>query len=102
MTERINHAVEARKLLGRSIQMSEPDNAEIGADIAALTHATLALVEQQKIANLIALGDFTRVAPVSQVVSDAREVLTVYCPHDDEERGGWRELRPEVAEVLGL
>ena len=90
MTERINHAVEARKLLGRSIQMSEPDNAEIGADIAALTHATLALVEQQKIANLNAL-----MATTARSVAEGEMFIEDYLDLH-------KEINPIIVEGLGL
>lgn len=57
-TERTDHVAKAKALLTRNAQFTDPDLAEISADCAGLTHATLALVEQQRIANLIALGQF--------------------------------------------
>lgn len=60
MRERIDHAKEARRLLFSTGQFAEQD---LGVAMAsAQIHATLALVEQQRIANLIALGQF-RVGP---------------------------------------
>jgi len=54
MTERIDHAAEARR--GLSV-LDAPDTILIADALsAAQVHATLALVEQQRIANLIALG----------------------------------------------
>ena len=57
MSERIDHAAEAREWLVAAARHP-------GAVFAALAQAeaTLALVEQQRIANLIALGEF-RVGP---------------------------------------
>ncbi|WP_323986248.1 hypothetical protein [Microbacterium plantarum] len=56
MTKRMDHAAEAR----RALRAAAEDPADIeGTDpwlLAAQVHATLALVEQQRIANLIALG----------------------------------------------
>ena len=52
MTDRIDHAAAARKLLARY----ENASLHIIEATAAQAHATLALVEQQRIANLIALG----------------------------------------------
>lgn len=64
MADRIDHAAQARKLI---------ENARINSrrDVtveAAQVHATLALVEQQRIANVIALSqatnaDGSRIAP---------------------------------------
>lgn len=51
----MNHPDEARRLLGRSTHHETQDAVELSADLAALTHATLELAEQQRIGNLIAL-----------------------------------------------
>lgn len=52
MTDRVNHAAEAL----RSLQgAGDGRNFATDASAAAQVHATLALVEQQRIANLIAL-----------------------------------------------
>lgn len=62
MTGRIDHAVIAREqllLASREVSANWPvQTGEYKADLIALAqaHATLALVEQQRIANLIALG----------------------------------------------
>ena len=54
---RIDHAKEARRALRAAAET--PSDVETVADpwiLSAQVHATLALVEQQRIANLIALG----------------------------------------------
>ena len=51
MTERIDHAAEARRSLEGS---GDGRNFATDASANAIAHATLALVEQQRIANLIA------------------------------------------------
>lgn len=56
MAERIDHAAEARKALGH-ITGVDPATNQITLALEAQVHATLALVEQQRIANLIALTD---------------------------------------------
>lgn len=79
MADRIDHAAEARDTL---TEVGYPASNE-GAMLHALTHATLALVEQQRIANLIALGE--------ECVGPGRD-----------EVGRSAELRPDVRDGLGL
>lgn len=59
MSEWIDHAAEAMKIGEATFNYAETDeNAGAVVNIVgALTHATLALVEQQRIANLIALAN---------------------------------------------
>lgn len=52
MSERIDHAAKARYWLPQNGDGILPDHVAV-----AQVHATLALVEQQRIANLIALGN---------------------------------------------
>lgn len=60
MADRIDHAAEARKAIESAYPIALPyDSAEAqyhGALMEAQVHATLALVEQQRIANLIAVA----------------------------------------------
>ena len=85
---RIDHAAEARKLVAWGEEwMGEEgstDATNIASAMHAQTHATLALVEQQRIANIIKVGGH-RVAslPVHQAPTLA-------------------DLRPEIAAALGL
>ena len=58
MSERIDHAAEAREWIDAAARHP----GAISTAILAQAEATLALVEQQRIANLIALGQF-RVGP---------------------------------------
>lgn len=53
MTKRIDHAVEARKVL-EDLEPHRGQHLELDSQLAQV-HATLALVEQQRIANVIAL-----------------------------------------------
>lgn len=59
MSERIDHVAEARVWLDNAIKAQTDRSSETVAGVYASianTEATLALVEQQKVANLIALG----------------------------------------------
>ncbi len=88
MSERIDHAAEARELLDHSVESSDKDAAIAMLHTnaaAAQAHATLALAEQQRIANLIALGE-VRVGKRAAWDFDSPEP----------------ELRPEIREALGL
>ncbi len=66
-----------------------------GLALIAQAEATLALVEQQRIANLIALG-YGHTSPSGDVVGEARRALV-------ERRSADRhQLRPDVAGALGI
>lgn len=60
MTERIDHAAEAIKHRDYA-ESPGPGDPQLATNwlISAQVHATLALVEQQRIANLIAIGQFS-------------------------------------------
>ncbi len=80
-----DHANIARYLLGEAETIPYPDyEAKDGhkADAIAIAqaHATLALVEQQRIANLIALCGSEYPALNEHVAADASKVLTEYEP----------------------
>lgn len=110
MTERIDHADVARTL----IRAADGEDNGVGWDLAdsheqwhiqallseAHVHATLALVEQQRIENLIAL---TRIeCENASTPTDALD--TIY--DREEPAGGWGSVklhtRPEIKEALGL
>lgn len=99
MSERIDHAAEAIQSIVASneaieswsrlgkipFQHLDSWNRNVIRDVAiAQVHATLALVEQQRVANLIALNL-------------AREPITM-----DSIVGAERKLKPEIKEALGL
>lgn len=109
--ERIDHAAEAR----RSDEMTPEqwvtfsfetnDASNLYTAIQEQKHATLALVEQQRIANLIALAGLpTREGPVSDYADELRnEALATLAhyesrPPDDEAI----EIDPDIAAALGL
>lgn len=65
MTERIDHVSAAKGWIANSVNAQaskQPNNEQLATAYAgvAQVHATLALVEQQRIANLIAFGDAKR------------------------------------------
>ena len=111
MTDRIDHAGFARRLLNNS-QGERIEQANVFV-AAAQVHATLALVEQQRIANLIALAGLPKVDGFENEVYDARteallgglldveEVAAVpgYGPAGIDSRVF---IRPEIREGLGL
>ena len=91
---RIDHAKEARRALRAAAET--PSDVETVADpwiLSAQVHVTLALVEQQRIANLIAL------AFGSADDADAKQIL-----YEDvaDDFGPSYALRPEIAAALGI
>ena len=94
MTDRIDHAAEA------SISLRESP-ALIGI-ARAQVNATLAIVEQLRIGNLIALGYGGDEADCDQARADARAALVNWHAHEDPEMGGWPEIRPDIAAALGI
>ena len=97
MTDRIDHAAEARKHIDwaheqQSVEGCWEDSVRDYALIAQ-AEATLALVEQQRIANLIALTKETFAA------HEANEALGAFASAKFGEQIG---LRPDVAAALGI
>lgn len=99
MSDRTDHAAEARGLL-RWLEKwqgeeGSTDATNIACALMAQAHATAALVEQQRIANLIALG-YGHTSPSGDVMGEARRALV-------ERTGADRhQLRPDVAAALGI
>ena len=91
MSERIDHAGQARTALAAAA--ASPADASVQTDpwlLAAQVHATLALVEQQRIANLISLGS------QKHDLTDGSTIrLWLFDPHSG-------ELHDEIREGLGL
>lgn len=100
MTERIDHAARARVLEtnawarggvhGDALIRRPEERRDMIA--SAQVHATLALAEQQRIQNLIALARNSRVTPSPLFVDEPD-------PWDFDARG---TLRPEIAAALGI
>lgn len=91
MNDRIDHAAEARRAMRQTLDACETDE-NTGALIsiaAAQVHATLALVEQQRIANLVALSRPQDFRP---------DGANIRIPSFDEEG----MLRPDIAAALGF
>ena len=93
MPDRIDHATEAQRLLHQWSREAMP---------VAQVHATLALAEQLRIGNLIALGYGGDEADCDQARADARAALVNWHAHEDPEMGGWPEIRPDIAAALGI
>ncbi|MEV4735526.1 MULTISPECIES: hypothetical protein [unclassified Microbacterium] len=96
MSKQTSHADAARAMLATvaSTATEATGDAEVRIVLReAQVHATLALVEQQRIANLITLGQF-RVAPDD--VAHFRHIVAQ--PKDDYTL----QVSPQIAEALGL
>ena len=88
MTERIDHVAEANRLLSE-IAPFQTQHLEV-AMTTAQVHATLALVEQQRIANLIAI-----MAMALQGVGAGEHSRDEYVRLH-------QKINPQIVEVLGL
>lgn len=102
MSNRTDHAAEARGLFRwlEEWQGEEgsTDATNIACALMAQAHATAALVEQQRIANLIALG-YGHASPSGDVVGEARRALVERRPGTTD---GRHQLRPDAAAALGI
>lgn len=97
MTKRIDHAANAVTCLyevGDLTGLEEFARADLMVKVAQ-AEATLALVEQQRVANLIELSRMS-----SGVCVDAYAALTEWKPNADGEQKVY--LRPEIAAALGI
>lgn len=94
MSDRTDHAAVAREYIASAIAAVTAAPAGTGA-LLAQAHATLALVEQQRIANLIALG-YGHTSPSWDVVGEARRALV------ERRSADHHQLRSEVAAALGI
>lgn len=109
MTERIDHAAEARRLVDLADMgygQIDPRNGDMAVAqmvenqtlaVEAQVHATLALAEQQRLSNLIALSGSSHGGALAQAASDALWTFT-----EDDQWSGTVVIRPEVREALGL
>lgn len=110
MPNRIDHAAEARGWLDYSANNNpDVDHRAIHAALLAQAEATLALVEQQRIANLIALAKLAgRDEDVhEEVAAAAYGALNALIRYQDVPNGhaGPDEvaaLRPDIAAALGI
>lgn len=103
MAERIDHAAEARKALGY-ITGVDPATNQITLALEAQVHATLALAEQQRIANRIALARVAAEADRSagQHHSAYGLIGPVGVYDNPEIPGGIAVLQDDIREGLGL
>lgn len=88
MIERIDHAAEARDWTDRGVKASTSD-AESRCVAMAQVHATLALVEQQRIANRVALAGLGVDGPLRHLAVQ---------PHGD----FFVDVHPDIAAALGI
>lgn len=94
MTNRIDREAEALSALEGA---GDGRNFATDASLVALTHATLALVEQQRIANLIAMAESGRTT-----VNGARQALSALYDGAVEDGTARMFLRPNIAAALGF
>ena len=93
MTERIDYAEEARRILS-DVKPYRDQHLEVAMS-SAQTHATLALVEQLRIANLHAIACGTSEGAMSHVAQDFAYMTLI-------ENGQDGMLRPDIAAALGI
>jgi hypothetical protein len=91
MSERIDHAAKAQYWLPTKGDGIMPNHVAV-----AQVHATLALVEQQRIANLIALA-----TPQPGIGTGGEVSLPSWIPATDG-KIAYMRLRPEIADALGM
>lgn len=98
MSEHIDHAAEAREWIAAATRYP----GAVGSAVLGVAEATLALVEQQRIANLIALAgvDSRDDEGLDMLRAEASDRLAQWVPTwpDDEHP----EIRPDVAAALGI
>lgn len=98
MSERIDHAAEAERLLTRSGEgHGDAGWGGLEDSIRGYGLATLALVEQQRIANLIAMSESGRTT-----VKGARAALSALYVGAVEDGTAHMQLRPDIAVALGI
>lgn len=88
MSDRIDHAVAALKALGQIRGVDEATN-QVTLAIEAQVHATLALVEQQRTANLIAVSA-NAARMVAEGLTDAPTYVRAHEKWDPQIREGLR------------
>ena len=93
MSERIDHAAEAREWIDAAARHP----GAISTAILAQAEAMLALVEQQRIANLIALSESGRTT-----VNGARAALSALYVGAVEDGTAHMQLRPDIEAALGI
>lgn len=91
MSERIDHAAKARYWLPQNGDGITPNHVAV-----AQVHATLAVAEQLRVANLIALA-----TPQPGIGTGGEVSLPSWIPATDG-KIAYMRLRPEIADALGL
>ena len=102
MTERTDRVAAAERLLTYLASRDGGPDVTLSAEAvtqAAQVHATLAIAEQLRIANLVALATARHPMLSEQVAEDAARTLAVFVPHS---MGGYFHVRPDIAAALGI
>lgn len=93
---RTDHAAEARRLIELASIQPDTDSA-LAVSHAAQVHATLALADQRRIANLIALAESGRAT-----LNGSRRALSALYDGAPDQGAANMSLRPDVARALGI
>ena len=101
MPDRIDHAAEAQRFLAKSTSAwGSPSDVLAGAQV----HATLAIVEQLRIGNLIALANASHMGESFDDTEEARREaaykLIAYCRVDPDDE--FPVIAPDIAAALGI
>ena len=107
MTERIDHAARSRSRMEKTLSSYETgeDAGAIVVALAALNDATLALVEQQRIANLIALASMAGDDSKHEAIAGALGNEAVWTLATTKMIGPDDEIEivhPDIAAALGI
>ena len=97
MSERIDHAAEARRILS-DVKPYEDQHLEVGMG-SAQVHATLALVEQQRIANIIDVALLQLMSAEDGPVNILGNGEALRALYPD---GPITPLSPDIAAALGV
>jgi hypothetical protein len=86
-------------LTAQRVSLMEGDPA---AAMLANAAATIAVAEQLRLTNIIALANSSHLMLSQQVATDAAVALTDYLEHTNPDIGGWHQLTAHVARLLGI
>ncbi len=101
MSDRIDHAAEAGICINYARE-TESANEALLSMMQAQAEATLALVEQQRIHNLISLAQGGRGGTIGLENITLDALRTLHVAGDEPWPAETVELRPEIREALGL
>lgn len=108
MAERIDHASEAVTLIRRVSGTRMTDGEATVSLMGAQAHATLALVEQQRIANLVSLAGLPGGEPgvsgeaLALLSGEGAHSLAEWTPMPGVPDDEYVRIRPDIAAALGI